>query len=100
MGQLLGVENGIARLAHPRAVTMGLAVGSADLIGWHSMTVTPDMVGRKVAVFLSVEVKSQGGRATAEQIRWADVVRRFGGISMIARSPEEAVSGLRLLDIA
>lgn len=87
-------------LANARPVTMGLAVGSADLVGWHTLEITPAMVGKKVAVFLSVEVKSKSGCATAEQLAWAAAVRKFGGISMIVRSPEEAVTGLQTLDIA
>lgn len=30
---------------------------SSDLIGWQTVTVTPDMLGRKLAVFCAVEAK-------------------------------------------
>ncbi len=48
-------------------VRYGLVTGSSDLIGWKSVTVTPDMVGQQVAVFVALEVKTPKGRATDEQ---------------------------------
>lgn len=66
--------------------------GGSDLIGWHSVTVTPDMVGSKVAVFLAVEVKGPKGRATKEQLAFVDAVNRAGGLARVCRSDEEACS--------
>lgn len=71
-------------------VTVGLAPGSADLVGWRSVMITPEMVGQRVAVFASVEVKKPGGKATPEQINWRDRVQEAGGIAGIVRSVEEA----------
>lgn len=68
----------------------GLAVGSADLIGWQTVEVTPDMVGQRVAVFLSIEVKSAKGAIRPEQTAWAETVARKGGRAVIARSVEDA----------
>jgi hypothetical protein len=73
-----------------RRVDFGLARGSGDLIGWRIVTVTPEMVGQRVAVFASVEVKTDTGRPTEHQIHWADVVRDAGGFSGIARNPSQA----------
>lgn len=67
-----------------RPVTMGLHPGSGDLIGWKTVTVTPDMVGTKLAVFLSVEVKRPGQKLRPNQEVWMDVVRKFGGIAVLA----------------
>jgi len=71
-------------------VEFGLCIGSSDLIGWTSIEITPEMVGKKVAVFTAVEVKTPTGRATAEQTNFISRVREAGGIAGIARSPEEA----------
>lgn len=70
----------------------GLAVGSADLIGWHTVEITPEMVGQKVAVFLSVEVKSATGKTRPEQDAWANTVARKGGIAIVARSVEDVLA--------
>jgi len=74
--------------------TFGLCVGSADLIGWRAVTVTPEHVGQTLAVFLSIEVKTDKGKPSTEQLRWQKVVKQHGGIAMIARSAEEAEAAL------
>ncbi|MCP4393211.1 MAG: VRR-NUC domain-containing protein [Alphaproteobacteria bacterium] len=75
-------------------VQFGLCKGSADLIGWKTIEITEDMVGQKVAVFLSVEVKTPNGRIGTHQQKWMDIVNKNGGLALIARSPEEAVEKL------
>ena len=74
-----------------RPVQFGLCKGSADLIGWKRVTVTPDMVGQQVAVFLSIEVKTPAGRIRPEQQQWLDAVQAAGGIAGVARSVEDAL---------
>jgi hypothetical protein len=67
--------------------------GGSDLIGFHSVIITPDMVGKKVAIFTAFEVKrSSGGKATDKQLRFIDLVKCFGGIAGVVRSEEEAKS--------
>lgn len=73
-----------------RRVQFGLEVGSSDLIGFKSITITPDMVGKRVAVFLSPEVKKPGQTGKSHQQAWRDMVNSFGGISGIVKSVEEA----------
>lgn len=70
--------------------SFGLCVGSADLVGWKTIEITPDMVGSKVAVFLSVEIKNKSGRVKPEQVNWMERVKQAGGIAGIARDIEEA----------
>jgi hypothetical protein len=72
-------------------VQFGLARGSADLIGYRTITITPDMVGQQVAVFLSIEVKTPTGRIRPEQQAWMDTVQAAGGIAGVARSVEDAL---------
>lgn len=74
-----------------RMVRFGLHPGSADLIGWRTVTITPDMVGQRVAVFASVEVKTESGRVESEQQNWLEQVTSAGGLAVVARSPEQAV---------
>ena len=86
-------RNQVGSLPDPRTgrlVTFGLARGSADLIGWRTVTVTPDMVGQQVAVFTSIEVKTPTGRLRPDQQAWLSVVRDAGGICGIARSVNDA----------
>jgi VRR-NUC domain len=73
----------------PRVVHFGLAGGSSDLIGFKSVTVTPEMVGIKLAIFTSIEVKA-AGRFQKGQRDWLAMVKEFGGIAGVAHSVEEA----------
>ena len=81
---------GTYKLDDGRVLRSGLAVGSADLIGWQSVTITPEMVGQKIAIFLSVEVKSATGKPSVDQLRWLDAVNKAGGIAIISRSADDA----------
>lgn len=59
-------------------------VKSSDLIGIKSVTITPDMVGKTVGVFVAREVKRPGWRYSGTdrevaQKRFIDIVNRMGG---------------------
>ena len=73
-------------LTDARHVRMGLFPGSGDLIGWRTVTVTPDMVGKPIAQFLSIEVKTPTGRVRPDQTNWLEQVNLSGGHAIIARS--------------
>jgi hypothetical protein len=83
-------NTGTLRDQHGRPVSFGLARGSADLIGWRTVTITPEMVGQQVAVFTSIEVKTATGRVRPEQQQWLDAVQAAGGIAGVARSVADA----------
>lgn len=59
--------------------------GMSDLIGWVPVTITPEMVGRTVAVYAAVETKTARGRATEEQKAFIGAVAAAGGRAGIAR---------------
>jgi hypothetical protein len=84
-------NTGTLRDQHGRPVQFGLCKGSADLIGYRTITITPDMVGQQVAVFLSIEVKTPTGRIRPEQQAWLDTIQAAGGIAGVARSVEDAL---------
>jgi hypothetical protein len=86
-------RNQVGSLPDPRTgrlVTFGLARGSADLIGWRTITVTPAMVGTRLAIFTSIEVKTPTGRVRPEQQAWLEAVQQAGGIAIVARSVPDA----------
>ena len=86
-------RNQVGSLPDPRTgrlVTFGLARGSADLIGWRTMVITRDMVGQRVAVFTSIEIKTPTGRIRPEQQAWLSCVQGAGGIAGVARSVADA----------
>lgn len=78
-----------------RLVTFGLCVGSSDLIGFKSVTITPDMVGQNVAIFTALEVKTPTGKVSPAQTKFIDLVNKHGGIGAIVRSVDEAVARVK-----
>jgi hypothetical protein len=85
---------GVLRDAQGQYVAYGLCKGSSDLIGWKSIIISSEMVGKRVAVFTACEVKLENGKLTKEQANFLSVVHREGGIAICARSQEDAVEGL------
>ena len=82
-------KNNTGKLRDERGniVTFGLCKGSSDLIGWTPITVTPDMVGKKIAVFTAIEVKlNKNGKykATEDQKRFISAVLNNGGFAGVA----------------
>jgi len=94
--QTVNVQAGDVLIQNARILHAGLCVGSSDLIGWKTTTITPEMVGTNIAVFVGCEVKNQSGRATKEQIAFINVLNESGGRGFIARNPEEALKGVGL----
>lgn len=78
-------NSGYLRDIRGQYVHFGLCTGSADLIG----IVPPS--GR----FLAIEIKTDKGVATKEQIAFLKMVNDCGGIGFIARSVEEAIQNLK-----
>lgn len=97
-GEVRRLSDGSVLVPAARPVPLGLGmpdgkpvVGASDLQGWTSVTVTPEMVGRKVAIYTAIECKrTTGGRKSDDQRHFVDRVRAAGGISGFASSDTEA----------
>lgn len=92
------LKDGTVHIEAPRPIAIGFGmpngdpvVGAADLVGWTTVTVTPAMVGKTVAVFTSIETKrTKGGKTSEDQLNWMDQVQKAGGIAGVANSDEFA----------
>ena len=73
-----------------RYITYGLCNGSSDLIGWRSIVIGPEHIGKEVAIFTAIEVKTDKGIVTKDQANFLSAVFLAGGISGVARTIEEA----------
>jgi len=105
---LLRNNNGACQDKTGRLIRYGLGhtkpdqeLRSSDLIGWTPVVITPDMIGKTVAVFTAVEVKTEGWtRPTDEreiaQQRFVELVRNSGGLSIIATSVKSVLDLLKL----
>ena len=56
----------------------GMPEGMPDLIGWTTVTITPDMVGQRIAVFTGVEVKATG-KLSEIQDKFRSLILGMGG---------------------
>lgn len=77
-------RNNTGCLKNPAGIPIKFGIGNpggSDLIGITS-------TGR----FVALEIKTPKGRATPEQLRFIEAVRKHGGIAGIARSVEDALS--------
>lgn len=92
-GQLYKAKHGDVVIQGAYPVRMGLINGGSDLIGWHPIVITPEMVGKRVAVFAAPEVKTDvGGNGNPDQKNFIKVVKEAGGIAGIVRSDDEAAA--------
>lgn len=84
-------NQGAFKDSNGRWVKFGIAnPGGSDLIGWTPIAITPDMVGRKIAIFTAIEVKGPKTRTTPDQVNFIERIRADGGIAGVARSPADA----------
>ena len=83
------------QLVDGRHISSGLCVGSPDLIGWKTVTVTPSMVGQRIAVFVGIEAKRpSGGRLSEPQRAFLAALEQAGGIAAVVRSVADLDSAL------
>lgn len=69
--------------------SMNDVIKSADLIGIRPIIITQDMVGTKVGVFLSREVKRPNAPPPhPAQVRWMEIVNALGGDAKIIRGED------------
>jgi hypothetical protein len=67
----------------------GMQAGTSDLIGWTTIQITPDMVGKSAAIYTAAEVKAGSTRTTRQQTAYVRTVNEAGGIGVIARKLED-----------
>lgn len=94
-GQHYTAKGGERVVLDARPLRAGLCEGSSDMIGFESVTITPEMVGSRIAVFGAWESKENTGRATSKQANFVDLVLNAGGIGGIVRSETEALATLK-----
>lgn len=75
-----------------RPLHAGLLKGSSDLIGWTVVEITPEMIGRKMAIFTAIETKkSERSRRSPEQMQFIKVAHDSGAIAGFCTTPDDAI---------
>ena len=89
-GQDVSWTGSAAFIKKAKYIRFGLCVGSSDLVGWKTIRITPDMVGKDFARFVAIEVKDARGRLNKEQKQWLSIADSMGAIVGVARSLSDA----------
>lgn len=91
---------GSYQLPDGRWLSSGLCVGSSDLIGFLPVTVTPEMVGTTVAVFVALETKVGRRDTTLQQAAFIAKVKQSGGIAVVVRDIADAEAEFKKYTLA
>jgi hypothetical protein len=87
-----------------RKVRAGLeATGASDLVGIKTVTITPEMVGQDVGIFVAVEVKKftwkkPTTKTEEEQENFIEQINKRGGIAFFCNDENKLESLIKTLD--
>lgn len=84
------MQSGVFRAMNDpdRIVKVG-SPGVADTLVMVKVTITPDMIGKTVAVPLAAEIKTKDGQQSQAQRDWQRSFEARGGVYRVVRTPEE-----------
>jgi hypothetical protein len=84
-------ENGFVRygIPEPKGKEAATDPKGGDRIGFIEVKITPDMVGKTIAIFANIEIKGAGDRLVAGQSRFHNFILDHGGISQVWKSTGE-----------
>lgn len=86
---------GVLKDRNGRYVSYGLGIGSSDLVGYQSVTITQAMVGQRFARFVACEAKAPSGELRDRQVAFLEQCRAAGAIAVCVRTVEELEEALR-----
>ena len=72
-----------------RPLKSGLCKGSSDVVGITPVFITTAHLGKTLGVFTAVEVKSNTGKPTADQLNFLQAVEKAGGFAGIAKCNDD-----------
>lgn len=81
-------------IRNARPIHSGM-VGMPDYAGWSPIKILPSMVGKTFAITTWIEVKTENGKPTKEQLNFIEQVNKSGGIAFVARSEHDAIINIQ-----
>lgn len=66
--------------------------GQSDAMAVVSVTITPDMVGKKIGVAVAPEFKTATGKQRDNQRDWQEAFEKRGGVYRIVRGPADMLA--------
>jgi hypothetical protein len=94
-GDCIKLPNGDVLIKNPRPFDTGLPPGFGDLFGLVQRTITAEMVGQTVGVYIAADVKTATGKLTDKQAAYLKAVNSNGGAADVWRSVGDAVATLK-----
>ena len=89
------LQSGVFRaMDSDRTIKVGQP-GMADVLVLVAVQITPEMVGRTVAVPLAAEFKTKTGRQSPAQRAWQTAVQQRGAIYKLVRSPADLENAIQ-----
>lgn len=89
-GKMIGHDGLHVMLEHPTRIH-GAPPGTSDLIGCITRTITPEMVGRRIAQLFCIEMKRPGDKPEKHQERYLAMMRSRGALAGVATSADSAL---------
>ena len=90
--QFVKVLAGTVVINNARRIDFGIpSEGGSDIIGWTPVLITQEMIGKTLAVFTAIEVKTPNVYASPTQKNFLQAVMKDGGKAGIARSADEGI---------
>lgn len=93
VGRILESRSDYIKISYPQPF-YGMPKGTPDMIGFDSIIITPDMVGKRVAVFVGEELKAtEKDKLKPKQINFKNLIVEMGGIHRETRPEETKETG-------
>ena len=84
------LQSGVFRsMDDPSRIVKVGTPGVSDSIAIVKVVITPDMVGKTVAVCAAAEFKTLKGKQRDAQVRWEQAFQKRGGRYRLIRSPQQ-----------
>lgn len=90
VGKCVSFKNGVAVIENARIVDFGLFPGSPDDVGWRSIIVTPDLVGKRIAIAVGFEYKKKKGQRRKKQKDTIKKMQEWGCIAAFIEGIDDA----------
>jgi hypothetical protein len=96
IGKILEKGGNYIKLGSPQPF-YGMPKGSTDMIGFDSIIITQEMVGKRVAVFVGEELKAtKGDKLKKAQRNFKNLLIKLGGIHRLRRPDSVEESGFNI----
>ena len=84
-GKTVRLKDGSVLIKNARFYEFGLYPGASDLIGWRPRIIELKDVGKKIAIFVSVEGKTKNDKLSKKQREWLERLKKDGAEVYISK---------------